>query len=234
MITIMENEERRMNNFGEFLNELRKEKGMTQAALAERLGITNKAVSKWETGEAMPDTSLLLPIAEIFGVTVDELLSGKRSYSEKQSTKQENNIADEIKGHIFARGKDDEETMLDKICGIICAIIVLGGITVYLFLGAFASLWTPYWIIVPVCALSCGIIGIIFNLCDKEKRSKKFAEGKNPYADSACGIIVILCVIIYLFLGVIANLWHPYWVIIIAGVAISGVIGAISKLYCSK
>ena len=40
------------------------------------LGVTNKAVSKWETGEAMPETSQLVPIARIFGVTVDELLEG--------------------------------------------------------------------------------------------------------------------------------------------------------------
>ena len=63
-----------MNNFGEFLYTLRKEKGMTQAELASALNVTNKAVSKWETGEAMPETALLLPIAQIFGVTVDELL----------------------------------------------------------------------------------------------------------------------------------------------------------------
>ena len=54
-----------MSAFGEFLYALRKENGMTQAELAERLGVTNKAVSKWETGEAMPESNLLLPIARI-------------------------------------------------------------------------------------------------------------------------------------------------------------------------
>ncbi|MDE7078710.1 MAG: helix-turn-helix domain-containing protein [Clostridia bacterium] len=224
-----------MKNFGVFLHELRKEKGMTQAALAERLGVTNKAVSKWETGEAMPDTSLLLPLAEVFGVTVDELLSGKRANNEKCGTEQKANIADEIKGHIFTRGKDDEpETTLDRICGIICAFIILGGITVYLFLGAFAGLWNPYWIIVPTCALSCGIVGIIFNLCDRQKRIKKLSNGKNPYVDCACGIIFISCVIVYLFLGAIASLWHPYWVILIAGGAVCGVVGAIGNYFSSK
>ena len=68
-----------MTAFGNFLYELRKEKGMTQQELAEKLNITNKAVSKWETGEAFPETSQLVPLANIFGVTVDELLRGKRS-----------------------------------------------------------------------------------------------------------------------------------------------------------
>ena len=67
-----------MNNFGDFLYALRKEKGITQAQLAQELGVTNKAVSKWETGEAMPETSLLVPLSKIFGVTVDELLNGER------------------------------------------------------------------------------------------------------------------------------------------------------------
>lgn len=67
-----------MSKFGDFLYELRKEKGMTQAELADRLGITNKAVSKWETGEAFPETSMLVPLSNIFSVTVDELLKGER------------------------------------------------------------------------------------------------------------------------------------------------------------
>ena len=54
-----------MNDFGEFLFKLRKEKGMTQAELAQALGVTNKAVSKWETGEAMPETALLLSLIHI-------------------------------------------------------------------------------------------------------------------------------------------------------------------------
>lgn len=70
---------KRMTAFGNFLYELRKEKGLTQQELAEKLNITNKAVSKWETGEAFPETAQLVPLADIFGVTVDELLRGKRS-----------------------------------------------------------------------------------------------------------------------------------------------------------
>lgn len=68
-----------MTAFGNFLYALRKEKGMTQQELAEKLNITNKAVSKWETGEAFPETSQLVPLANIFGVSVDELLRGERT-----------------------------------------------------------------------------------------------------------------------------------------------------------
>ena len=56
--------------FGAFVSRMRKEKGMTQKQLADQLHISDKAVSKWETGVSIPDTALLIPLAELLGVTV--------------------------------------------------------------------------------------------------------------------------------------------------------------------
>lgn len=64
--------------FGAFVSQLRKEKGYTQKELAQQLYISDKAVSKWETGISIPDTSLLIPLAELLGVTVTELLMCER------------------------------------------------------------------------------------------------------------------------------------------------------------
>ncbi len=64
--------------FGAFVSELRKEKGYTQKELAEKLFVSDKAVSKWETGASIPDTTLLLPLAELLGVSATELLVGER------------------------------------------------------------------------------------------------------------------------------------------------------------
>ena len=64
--------------FGAFLIQLRKENGMTQKELAERLYVSDKAVSKWERGLSLPDIALLQPLAGELGVTVTELLSGQR------------------------------------------------------------------------------------------------------------------------------------------------------------
>lgn len=69
--------------FGAFLVQLRKEKSMTQKDLAEQLYVSDKAVSKWERGLSLPDISLLQPMAELLGVSVTELLSG-RAISEDQ------------------------------------------------------------------------------------------------------------------------------------------------------
>ena len=64
-------------SMGETISSLRKEKGMTQKDLADMLGITDKAVSKWERGVAYPDTATIPAIAEIFEISVEELLSAK-------------------------------------------------------------------------------------------------------------------------------------------------------------
>ena len=64
-------------SMGEIISTLRKEKGMTQKESADRLGITDKAVSKWERDVAYPDTGTIPKLAEILGVTVEELMNAK-------------------------------------------------------------------------------------------------------------------------------------------------------------
>ena len=63
---------------GRFIADCRKESNMTQRQIAEKLGITNRAVSKWETGKSMPDASLMLELCEALHISVNELLCGKR------------------------------------------------------------------------------------------------------------------------------------------------------------
>lgn len=63
---------------GKFIAFCRKENGYTQAALAEKLGITDRAVSKWENGKSMPDASIMLELCKLLNINVNELLSGER------------------------------------------------------------------------------------------------------------------------------------------------------------
>ena len=73
---------------GSFLKELRMEKGLTQAELAEKLNTTNRSVSRWETGNTMPDISVLIELAEFYGVDIKEILDGERqSESMNEDTK---------------------------------------------------------------------------------------------------------------------------------------------------
>ena len=72
--------------FGAFLSQLRKERGMTQKELAEKLFVSDKAVSKWERGLSLPDVALLQPLADLMEVTISELLSGQRIPAEAPLT----------------------------------------------------------------------------------------------------------------------------------------------------
>jgi len=81
---------------GRFIAELRKEKRMTQIDLANKLGITDRAISKWENGRGMPDLSLLPPLCEILDVSINELLSGARLDKKDYQEKLEENIINTI------------------------------------------------------------------------------------------------------------------------------------------
>lgn len=91
--------------FGSMVAELRKEKGMTQLDLAEKMGVTDKAVSKWERDLSFPDISSLPKLAEIFEVSVDELMQVKSNTKEKS---EETGIAEivqlALKGLALAMG----------------------------------------------------------------------------------------------------------------------------------
>ena len=78
---------------GAFIAQCRKEKNMTQMQLAERLEITSQAVSKWENGRGMPDMSLLQPLCDILGISLNELFSGEHISTEEYKGKAEENIS---------------------------------------------------------------------------------------------------------------------------------------------
>lgn len=63
---------------GNFLRELRKEKGLTQEELAEKLGISSKSISRWENGNTMPDLGILVELAELYDVDIKEIIDGER------------------------------------------------------------------------------------------------------------------------------------------------------------
>ena len=82
---------------GRFIAECRKKANLTQIQLAEKLGITDKAISKWERGVAMPDTSIMLNLCDILGISVNELLNGEKIYMENSNQKNEQLLLDMAK-----------------------------------------------------------------------------------------------------------------------------------------
>jgi transcriptional regulator with XRE-family HTH domain/DNA-directed RNA polymerase subunit RPC12/RpoP len=82
---------------GKFIADCRKQKGLTQMQLSEKLGITDKAISKWERGIAMPDSSIMLELCDILGISVNELLSGEKINMENNNQKNEQLILEMAK-----------------------------------------------------------------------------------------------------------------------------------------
>ena len=77
---------------GKFISTCRKEVGLTQAQLADKLGITDRAVSKWETGKSLPDSSIMLELCSLININVNELLTGERIDMENYKENAENNL----------------------------------------------------------------------------------------------------------------------------------------------
>ncbi len=89
---------------GSFIAELRKEKGLTQQQLADQLNLSNKTISKWESGNGSPDLSNLTLLADALGVTVDELLRGERRAPTKETSAKELTQAQKKERGIIAAG----------------------------------------------------------------------------------------------------------------------------------
>ena len=82
---------------GMFISMCRKKQNLTQAELAEKLGITDRAISKWETGRSLPDASLMLDLCDILNISVNDLLSGEKVKMNEINNKQEQMILEIVK-----------------------------------------------------------------------------------------------------------------------------------------
>ena len=91
-----------LTQIGKFIAELRKERGFTQEQLGDKIGVTNKTVSRWETGTYLPPADALLMISKLFDVSINEILSGKRLSKEEYIEAAEENLRQTIKASSFS------------------------------------------------------------------------------------------------------------------------------------
>ncbi len=106
---------------GKFIAECRKEKGLTQQELAEKLNVTDRSISKWENAKCLPDLSLFNPLCQELGITINELLSGEKIKKEHYQEKFEENIVKTI---------DYSTKKLTKYNSIISLILIIFGLFV--------------------------------------------------------------------------------------------------------
>ena len=132
------------NITGRFIAELRKQKGFTQKELAEKLMVTDKAISRWETGKGLPDTSLLKPLGDVLDVSVTELLSGKKIEEVDMKERADNIILEAL---------NYSKRMLASVISVTIFIIGIAFIISPLFLASKSYIWTLGLIIVAIAIL---------------------------------------------------------------------------------
>ena len=142
---------------GKFISERRRAVGLTQMQLAERLNITDRAVSKWERGRAMPDSSIMLDLCSILGITVNDLLSGEAISMDK------NNYNEELEKKVLMLIAEKEANTrrlltLEWVIGILSTIIMLAPIIV----GAILEVDGFYRFLIITSGLIPGLIGLFF------------------------------------------------------------------------
>ena len=103
---------------GKFIAKCRRDKKLTQSELAEKLNISNKAISKWETGRGMPDASIMLELCEYLGITVNELLSGEKLEEGEYKEKANENIIN------IAKESEKNKKVKNKIIIVLTIIII--------------------------------------------------------------------------------------------------------------
>ena len=140
---------------GKFIAEQRKQKGLTQMQLAERLGVTDRAVSKWENGRSMPDTSIMLELCDALKISVNELLLGEVITMENYNEKSEKLLLE------MTKAKEDADKRL------LTMEWVIGGLSLFILLASTvlaAYLPIDEWIrivIIVVGGVVC-LVGVLF------------------------------------------------------------------------
>ena len=114
---------------GKFIHDLRKEKEMTQKQLADMVGVSDKAISKWETGRGIPDTAIMSELCKVLGISINELLSGERLSVDNYSGKAEENMVN------LLRDKEQEKQKWSKVKGALNLLWLLLFIFMIFILG---------------------------------------------------------------------------------------------------
>ncbi len=187
----------------ERLAKLRKEKGLSQEALAKEIGVSRQAISKWERAEASPDTDNLIALAKLYNMTLDDLLKTSHSTdNQKQDKPKKDEVHISLTKGIHVKDKEGSEVHV-------------------------------------------GWNGI--HVDDKKENTKVdvdsngvFIDGKQYDHDDFITHnkksfpIASILILVYLFIGIFFNLWHPGWIILLFIPIIESIISAIKKKNPSK
>ncbi|MBQ4569801.1 MAG: helix-turn-helix domain-containing protein [Ruminococcus sp.] len=157
---------------GKFIAGCRRAKGLTQMQLAEKLGITDRAVSKWETGRAMPDVSLMLSLCAELEISVNDLLHGEEIEMKNYKEKSEELLLE------MAKQKEESDKRLlrlEVLIGVLSVIILLS----FDFVAAYVTM--PDWlrVVIIVAGFAICVVGVCYAL--------KIEQTAGYYECAECG-----------------------------------------------
>ena len=143
---------------GKFIAQRRRDVGLTQMQLAEKLDITDRAVSKWETGRSLPDSAIMLELCDVLKITVNDLLCGEVVTMENYNKELENNLLEMVKEKEQA---DRRLLKMEVLIGILSCIVMF----VPIFIGALVPIEKD-WVrlIIVLSGLIPGVIGFLVAL----------------------------------------------------------------------
>lgn len=194
-----------ISNLGERILTLRKEMHLSQEALAEQIGVSRQAISKWERGEASPDIQNLSALAETFGLSVDEFIHADTDLSKKKSKL----VGLEMKKNA------------EKIIMIAIAIFILSAFGFILLPFSNKVNILLFGILITAGILMCIKAGFMFERFYMANKDYLGQDDEYPTQskiskkrkDAIATVVVLLCTIIYLFISFVYGLWHPGWLV---------------------
>lgn len=138
---------------GKFIHDLRKEKELTQKQLADQVGVSDKTISKWETGRGIPDTAIMNELCQVLGISINELLSGERLSVDNYNGKAEENMVNLL--------KDTEKQNEKQKWSMVNIVLNLLWVLLFCFMIFILGMGQPdiYWFIdIPSLFLSLGFL----------------------------------------------------------------------------
>lgn len=193
---------------GAFLSALRKANGMTQQEVADKLNVSNKTISKWERDEGYPEIMMLPAIAELYSVSVDEILRGERitntSHEDKKDTKSDERIKYLIEK---SKVKFNNCSIISLILGVVALVLTytLGDI-----IYNHNLIWIGYVIIMILIAASIAVTLIAFNNLSSSLNNRDVIENEhyeNVMKNSIKYVVAVTCLSVVTIIGLIIDIF---------------------------
>ena len=138
---------------GKFIAVCRKEHGLTQAQLAEKLGVTDRAVSKWENAKSMPDSSIMLPLCGILGINVNELLTGEKIAMKDYDRNAEENL-------LQLKKENEEQVKRLLTMEMVIGYLASASFMILIFIASFIEMVALARIILIVLGFALFVVGV--------------------------------------------------------------------------